>query len=81
MRDEDANAPRALATFVPLTSESRGSRYEVTMPRVPFLKLQSFANVQALGTAGYHELTEKRGRFEPVVLDKIRDAIRFALDL
>ena len=51
------------------------------MPRVPFLKLQSFANVQALGTAGYHELTEKRGRFEPVVLDKIRDAIRFALVL
>ena len=33
MSREDANAPRALSLFVPLTKESRGSRYEVTMPR------------------------------------------------
>ena len=41
MSREDAQAPRALALFVPLTKESRGSRYEVIMPRVPWLKLQS----------------------------------------
>jgi len=29
------------------TSQFRGSRYEVKMPRVPWLNLQSFANVQA----------------------------------
>ena len=43
MSREDAQAPRALSLFVPLTKESRGSRYEVTMPRVPWLKLQSYA--------------------------------------
>ena len=35
MSRENSQAPRALSLFVPLTSESRGSRYEVTMPRVP----------------------------------------------
>ncbi len=78
---EDANAPRALALFVPLTAENRGSRYEVPMPRVPWLRLQGVANVQAIGSAGFHELTDKRGRFEAAVIAKIKDAIRWAFDL
>ena len=55
---EDATAPRALSGFVPLTKISRPSRYEVTMPRVPWLKLQSYSNAQAIGTAEHHELTD-----------------------
>jgi mRNA interferase MazF len=81
MSREDTNAPRAIALYVPLTKQSRGSQYEVTMPRIPWLKLQSYANVQAIGSAGYHELTDKRGRFEPAVVEKIKAAIRFAFDL
>jgi mRNA interferase MazF len=81
MSREDANAPRAIALYVPLTKESRGSQYEVTMPRVPWLKLQSYGNVQAIGSAGFHELTDKRGRFEPAVVSKIKEAIRFTFDL
>src|SRR6266850_4978626 len=75
MSRDDPQAPRALSVFVPLTKGSHGSRYEVTMPRVPWLKLQSYANVQAIGTAGHHELTDRRGRFDPAVVDKIKDAI------
>jgi mRNA interferase MazF len=78
---EDANAPRALSVVVPLTSQSRGSRYEVEMPRVPWLKLQSFANVQAIGSVDHHELTNRRGKFEAVVVKQIRDSIRWALEL
>lgn len=37
MSREDSSAPRALALFVPLTTENRGSRYEVLLPRVPWL--------------------------------------------
>lgn len=81
MSREDAQAPRALSLFVPLTKESRGSLYEVTMPRVPWLKLQSYANAQAIGTVGHHELTNRRGRFEAVTVAKIKDAIRWAFDL
>jgi len=41
MSREGSQAPRALALCVPLTTENRGSRYEVPMPRVPWLRLQN----------------------------------------
>jgi len=81
MSREDNNAPRALACYVPLTKESRGSRYEVTMPRVPWLKLQSYANAQAVGAADYHELNDRRGRFDAATIAKIKEAIRYTFDL
>jgi mRNA interferase MazF len=34
----DPDAPRALAIDVPLTTQKRGSRYEVELPRLPFLR-------------------------------------------
>jgi mRNA-degrading endonuclease toxin of MazEF toxin-antitoxin module len=78
---EDHNAPRALSVFVPLTKESRGGKYEVTMPRVPWLKLQSYANALGMGAAEWHELTDRRGRFDAATITKIKDAIRWTLDL
>jgi mRNA interferase MazF len=45
---EDPDATRALSITIPLTTQNRGSRYEVQMPRVPWLKHQSSANVQAM---------------------------------
>jgi mRNA interferase MazF len=77
----DPNAPRALCTAVPLTTQNRGSRYEVPMPKVGWLKHTSFANVQGIATYGHHELVEKRGRFDPGTLRTIKEAIRWALDL
>jgi mRNA interferase MazF len=78
---EDPDAPRALSVVVPLTSQDRGSRYEVKMPRVPWLNLQSFANVQAIGSVEHHELINRRGIFEAGVVKQIRDSIRWALEL
>jgi len=78
---EDAAAPRALSVVVPLTSQNRGSRYEIKMPRVPWLNLQSFANVQAIGSVEHHELTNRRGAFEAAVVRQIRESIRWALEL
>ncbi len=53
----------------------------MTLPRVPRLKLQSYANCQAIGAVEHHELTDKRGRFETAVVTKIKDAIRWTFDL
>jgi mRNA interferase MazF len=78
---EDASCPRALATVVPLTSQNQGSKYEVKMPRVTWLRLQSFANVQAINAVEHHELLDKKGRFEISVLRQIRDAIQWALEI
>ncbi len=81
MSREDPQAPRALALFVPLTKASHGTKYEVPMPRLPWLQLQSYANVQAIGAAEHHELKDKRGRFEPATVEKIKDAIRWVFGL
>jgi mRNA interferase MazF len=78
---EDPDAPRALALFVPLTSQSKGSAYEVRMPQVPWLRVQSYANVQAIGSVSHHELLDRRGRFDSSTIERIRDAIRFVFDL
>ena len=78
---EDPDAPRALSVVVPLTSQFRESRYEVKMPRVPWLKVQSFANVQAIGSVEHHELKNRRGKFEAAVVNQIRESIRWALEL
>jgi mRNA interferase MazF len=34
----DENPPRVLVLYVPLTSEDRGSDYEVQIPKLPFLR-------------------------------------------
>ena len=51
------------------------------MPKVPWLKQASVANVQALATYEHHELLEKRGRFEASAMVSVKAAIRWALDL
>ena len=81
MSREDPSAPRALSVFVPLTSESRGSKYEVPMPRVPWLKLQSYANCQAMSAVAHHELKDRRGKFDAATIARIKDAIRWTMDL
>jgi mRNA interferase MazF len=78
---EDANAPRSLSVTVPLTTQNRGSNYEVQMPRVPWLKHQSFANTQSIAAYEHHEFLERRGRFDQTTMEKIKDSIRWALDL
>src|SRR5712692_3826635 len=41
----DPEAPRALAIYVPLTTQNRGSKYEVVLPQLRFLRDASVANV------------------------------------
>ena len=47
-RDEDP--PRALAVYVPLTTQDRRSNYEVEIPHLPFLRQQGVANVQGIAS-------------------------------
>ncbi|WP_238361124.1 type II toxin-antitoxin system PemK/MazF family toxin [Iningainema tapete] len=46
----DSNPPRALVVYVPLTTQNRGSPYEVAVPKLQFLERDSVANVQGLGS-------------------------------
>lgn len=77
----DDNPPRALAICVPITTQNRGSDYEVELPRVRFLREQSYANVQGLQAVQFHELNGPVGRFTAPTMDAIRDALRYAMEL
>ena len=77
----DEDPPRVLVLYVPLTSEDRGSEYEVAMPKLPFLRLEGVANVQGLGSLAVKRLERRLGVLPAEVMQRIRKALRFALDL
>ena len=47
----DPDSPRALSIPVPLTTETRGSNYEVSLGKPRFLNKDSWANVQGIRTS------------------------------
>ena len=46
----DPDAPRALTIYVPLTTQNRGSKYEVELAKLSFLREMSVANVQGIAS-------------------------------
>ena len=78
---EDSNAPRALVIYVPFTTKSRASAYEVGLGKLPFLNEASIANVQGIASIPETRLERKLGNLPTDLLAKIKDAVRFALDL
>ena len=74
----DNDPPRALVLYVPLTSQNRGSAYEVEVPRLPFLRLEGVANVQGLGSLALVRLERRLGMLpaEMMAKSKQRCALR-----
>ena len=77
----DPDAPRALILYVPLTTQNRMSRYEVAIPKVPFLDKESFANVQGLTSTLTLRFERRLGRLPASVMTELKAALMFALDL
>jgi mRNA interferase MazF len=77
----DENPPRALIIYVPLTTQNRQSQYEVQLPKLKFLNRDSFVNVQGLSSIPHVRLERKLGQLPDEAMQKIREAILFALDL
>ena len=61
----------------------RGGDYEVPIPRVRWMPGADtgVANVQGLTAVEHHRLDRRVGRFEPLVVKKIRNAIGWMLEL
>jgi mRNA interferase MazF len=78
---DDPQAPRALVIYIPLTTQDRGSQYEITLGNLRFLRETSVANIQGIGSIPISRLQRKLGLLPPEVVEKIKRAIRFALDL
>ena len=77
----DPEAPRALTIYVPLTTQNRGSKYEVELPNLPFLREVSVANVQGVASLTANRLERKLGDVPPDVLRRIREALAFAIGM
>ena len=66
---EDPNPPRVLFVYVPLTTQNRGSRYEVELGKLSFLTELSVANVQAIGSIPLPRLDRSQDRLPSTLLD------------
>src|SRR3984957_17152690 len=78
---QDPDPPRSLVLYVPLTTQRRDSPYEVPLPRLPFLDRESVANVQGLGSLPTVRLERRIGRLSAEIMERLKDALAFALDL
>lgn len=77
----DPDAPRALAIYVPLTTQNRMSRYEVPLPKLLFLDRDSVANVQGIASIPTVHLERRLGRLPVTVMSELKRSLTFALDL
>jgi mRNA interferase MazF len=77
----DADPPRALVLYVPLTTQNRQSPYEGALPSLQFLDRNSVANVQGLGSLPKARLERKLGALPDDVMGRIKRALAFALGL
>lgn len=78
---EDADPPRALVLYAPLTTQNRGSQYEVALPKLRFLFKDSIVNVQGLGSIPTIRLERKLDEIPETTMQEIKRAVVFALDL
>ena len=77
----DPDPPWSLVLYVPLTTQQRNSPYEVPLPRLPFLDRESVANVQGLGSLPTVRLERRLGRLSADLMEYVKHALAFALDL
>ena len=77
----DPDAARALVLYVPLTTQNRGSGYEVALPKLSFLDRDSVANVQGLGSIPTVRLERRLGKIPMETMARLKAALLFALDL
>jgi mRNA interferase MazF len=77
----DEDPPRVLVLYVPFTTQDRESAYEVQIPKLPFLQLAGAANVQGVSSLPTKRLVRRLGVLPADLLERIKAALRFALDL
>ena len=80
---QDSQAVRALAVCVPLTTQVKGGKYEVPLPRVKFLPggEPGVANVQGIMAVEHFRFGKSAGEFIPDVLKNVRQALAYMLEL
>jgi mRNA-degrading endonuclease toxin of MazEF toxin-antitoxin module len=72
-----ADARLALASVVLITKQFESTPYEVTLPRVPWLREQSYINAQSLQPVKFTEFIRKApGKFDVRVSSAVEAALK-----
>ena len=76
------DARLALASVVLITRQFEETAYEVTLPRVPWLREQSYINVQSIQPVKFTEFVRKApGKFDARVISEVEAALKRWLKL
>lgn len=77
-----SDARLALASVVLITKQFEDTPYEITLPRVPWLREQSYINVQSLQPVKFTEFVRKApGKFDAGVIKEVEAALKRWLKL
>lgn len=76
------DARLALATVVLITTRFEDTPYEVKLPRVPWLREQSYINVQSIQPVMFPEFVRKApGKFDTSIISEVQEALKRWLEL
>lgn len=71
------DARLALASVVLITTKFEDTPYEVALPRVPWLREQSYSNVQSIQPVKFTEFIRKApGKFDTPVVNEVNAALK-----
>src|SRR5260221_356421 len=73
---QDAQALLAVATGLAFTRQFHHSPYEVALPKLPWMRDQSYVNAQSLAGFKFVELLRLQGRLNASVMQQVQKALK-----
>jgi mRNA interferase MazF len=77
----DKNCRLAIASVLQITTQYGGTPYEISLPRVAWLREQSYCNAQTIQPVAWTEFQRKVGQFDMNVLNQARAILKLWLGL
>jgi len=75
----DEKAPLAVITGLSFTRQFHQSPYEVALPKLPWMRDQTYVNAQSLSGYKFVELLRLQGKLEVGVMKQVAGALRLWL--
>lgn len=75
------HARLAVSSVLQITTQHGGTDFEATLPRVPWLREQSYVNAQSLQPVKWIEFGRKAGGFNEATMKEVKEAVRRWLEL
>ena len=76
----DRSSRLALSSVVQVTTQFGNTPYETALPRVPWLREQSYINAQSVQPVAWIEFQSKAGQFDSTVLKAVRHCLALWLE-